>query len=762
MNQYFLIVLRNVFNLINVAIFPLLIVLAGFGRYKDVFVLTSFAVINSLVAIIDEVRVKRRLDRIRLEFAKQLRVKRGKEFVLIPAEDVKPGDHILIQEGELIPHDGKVISAKFAQVDESILTGESNYLVKEKQEQVTGGSLLVTGELVYEIAFTNGQSFINRVTAESQKFQRRQSKLQRIGNQLTIGFIVLSAICGVTAYVSAKHLGADEETAVVALVSVVMLVIPQTLIFLFTFTFSISVLKLSNIGVLVQRGSAIETMSELDVICFDKTGTITNNDLKALDHQDWNIKFEKVATILNAIGKEIFGRNKTLEAVLNYCKSLSGDKSQTWKLVDQSPFTSRNKMASLEVANNDEKLTLHYGAASAIKEFVEPTLWAKVQAYMHEQEQQGRRLLLGVTFDNAKDKHTKQVWVIVLKEELNQGIKSVMQKFGELGTAVKIISGDSKVSVKRVLAAAGILKSGKHELRIIDLSDPEINNIAALVNDYDVFVRAKPEDKLTIMQTLQGMGQTVAMVGDGVNDVLALKTADLSIAMEHGSQAARDVADVVLLNNNFKLVPQILFEADNIISNLQFMNQLFLGKTIHTVFFVLGCVLLGVIFPLLPASLLIYSFFGTSLPSYLVAFARRQVGEHLSFWRAVLPFSIISAALMTLAGVIWQLQQRSMNNSVVDTNAQLVYLFLFMAVWFTLILIWERGYVRNLILMLLYGLVVCAIAVAASLIPLVRDYYEVSPLPWSDLLKLFGLGSLMSLIYLPINLVVQKVIPKRK
>ena len=714
--SYPIIVLRNTFNLINILLMPLMLLLWYFERYKEILVIMSFAVVNSLVSMFDEIRVKRRLDQIRIDFGKKVTVIRDGKLMEILAEELVQGDVVRVNETEGVPTDGVVVSENLLQIDESLLTGESDYIHKEAGAEVLGGSFVVTGELYYRVSSVGESNYVNILSAETKNYKRERSNLQRIGNQLTILFVFGAVVFGLIAFGSSRFMldGALEES-ILALVSSVMLIVPQTLIFLFTFTFSVSVLRLSGLGVLVQRGSAIETMSELDVICFDKTGTITTNTMKVTDTKYWGVSPELVAGCFNYANPYLFGKNKTYEAIIEHFSSYPMSKGDH---LDQQPFTSRTKHAKFSfMADGKVKTELVYGAASALENRLDPAMKAEVLSYVDDQAKQGIRVILGI-YDDANGDNG--VWVMSLLEELNSGIKDVIHQFAESGTAVKIISGDSKDSVVRVLEQAGI--DIDLEQRVLDLSTYE-GDLADTIGSYDVYTRARPEDKLLIVKAFQSQGMDIGMVGDGVNDVLALKLSNLSIAMESGSKAARDVADVVLVNNNFELVPQILSEADNIIANLKFMNKLFISKTVQAILFIALLALIGLPFPLLPSSLLVFSFFGSSLPSYVVAFSRRNVQNQKGFWKDVLPFSVVTAIISTIISIVIYLVNK---DSGVDTiNTTVVYGLLFMSVYFASQLLYDSGYVVSKFRSLLIFLGISVLGVLATLVPLVRNYYDV-------------------------------------
>lgn len=743
---YLRIVLRNTFNLINIFLGPLLILLGYFGKYKEVFVILSFAVVNSLISMLDEIRIKRRLDKIQLDFIKTVRVIREGHELSLPADQIVIGDVVKINEGEGVPTDGVILKAESLLIDESVLTGESDYISKKSDEKILGGSFLVTGECIYKVSEVGSNSYVNKLAGESRNYKKEKSNLQKIGDKLTVFFVISSLIFGFASYFSARLLGNSIEVSILPLVSVVSLIIPQTLIFLFTFTFSISVLKLSKMGVLVQRGSSIESLANLDILCFDKTGTITTNQMRVIDTNYWNLNKELVASIFTSIKDLVYGRNKTFESIIEHFRD---SQSVVVSEFEQIPFTSKSKFAvnQFRMEGKSGYFFIRYGAMSQIAKYIDRRQQSNVEKYVEEQELIGRRVVVGVIYQNGNrvnieefEKSSNKVFSISLREDYNIGISDAINKFKDLGTELKIISGDSYISVKKILDSVDIQYQ-----KIADLSEEGVD-IALAAGKYDVFVRAKPDDKLSIIRALKSKNKKVGMVGDGVNDVLALKSSNLSIAMESGSKMARDVSDIVLTNNNFSLVPEILYEAENIVANLKYMNKLFLSKTFHAMFFVFIAILLGRIFPLLPASILIYSFLASSLPSYITVFWRRNISDNEDFVRTVMPVSIISAIFSAISsGIIYVLH---FDFDLVYINTAVVYGALLFSSMFAVEQLWVSNYLRRWYepIISIFGLVL--VGIIPLFIPLLEIYYDITFININTWILIIIVSSISFLFYL--------------
>jgi cation-transporting ATPase E len=265
------------------------------------------------------------------------------------------------------------------------------------------------------------------------------------------------------------------------------------------------------------------------------------------------------------------------------------------------------------------------------------------------------------------------------------------------------------------------------------------------VNDYDIFVRSKPEHKLEIITALQSKGLKVGMVGDGVNDVLAMKTANLSIAMESGSRITQDVADLVLLNNDFSLMPVILFEGQNVVFNLRFINKVFLTKTFQAILFTIACALLNLIFPLLPTTILVYSFFSTSLPSYVIAFYRRAVKVTTSFWKDVLPPAILSALIATGVSVYTYLNYK--DESFLTFDTAVMYSLFFYTTWYAIYELTRAKYLRKWYEVLVSTLFITVVGIGTSWFAFLRTYYDLEALTNTDWLQLFKIAGIGFLTY---------------
>lgn len=745
--SYITIFFRNIFSLINIVLFPLLLALLSFSLYIEVLTFSTFLIINTLVSIIDEIRVKRKLDKLKSEFQiKTIVIREGVE-IEIPVSEIVQGDYVKAKDGDGIIADGEIVFERYLQVDESILTGESNYLKKEISEKVLSGSYVVTGECIYVVETVGNNNYLNKLGSEAVKIKEERSPIQKSADKIIL-FLTISAISvGLLNYlVSLNHSG-DTQRSILSLTTVIALIIPQTLIFLYTLTYTISITKLFSKGILVQKGGSIEELSNVNVICFDKTGTITTNKMKIVNTRYFNLDNEVFGSFYNSNVKNLVSVNETQRLLNEEYKDSDIIEVNNF---DQIPFSSKTKY-SLICGESDEKMkVILLGAFNSISKCIDKEILNEIGDYLKNEEEKGFRVLTGIykefpvgKFDisNPTDFISENIVVFTIEENLNPGIKEILSNLSKQGIAVKIISGDSKTSVSRICQKIDIDTS-----KIIDLSERELSNeeFDLAVSKMSVFTRAKPEDKLKIITALNNQGFRTAMVGDGINDVLGLKASKVSIAMESGSKITREISDIVLLNNDYSKIPDIFFEGSNIIFNLRMSTKIFLTKSIFALLISIFYTLNRDFIPLHPSSTLIFSFLGSSAPSYVLIFTRQKVESTIYFFRDVIRSSLPTALVL---GVIFiSFHQLYLINfyDYINSNTALVLLTLALSLIYSLYLVWEAKKIRNLILPPLVFSLLLTIGTFQTILPI--DFQD-SINANSILLALMGIGGILLYLF---------------
>lgn len=700
------ILIRNIFSLINIILVPLMITLFIFDLKTEVLAFSTFAIINTIVSVLDELRAKQQLEKLKSEFQQTAIVIREGEEQTIPLSEIVQGDLILAKEGDGIVADGEILAAYYLQLDESALTGESNYVAKEKSENLQAGSFVVTGNCIYRADNIGKNNYLNKLGKEALKYSEKKSSIQSDGDRLILILIISCIILGVLNFALAGS-QFSPESKLLSLTNIVVLIIPQTLIFLFTLTFTISITKLYKLGVLIQKGGSIEELSSIQVICFDKTGTITTNNMFLKDVKYFNTDKESFGILYNSVKDRIVSVNKTQSILNNFFKNLpKTDVSE----FDQVPFTSKNKFSLIKGKTKDGDFTLHFGALTILENKIAAKISKEVKEYVEEFENSGDRVLIGLQFENGEER-TDKVIIFRIEEELNQGIKEIFSQLKEESIDIKIISGDSLLSVQKILKKLEIDSD-----LAVDISQLEGKEFEKAILKYNIFTRAKPEDKLRIINKLKSKGIKVAMVGDGINDVLALKAADVAIAMENGSKIAREVSDIVLLKNDYSKIPKIFYEGENIVYNLKLSTKLFLVKSFFAIFLAVFFTLRREVIPINPASVLIFSFLGTSAPGYVIIFTRQLIKNKTPFFKDVIWGTIPDALIFTVFFLLFFFLTKD-NYSYLQVNTGLIMLTLSLSIIYSIILIWESKKLKNILLAAFIYTLLMAIGIFQTILP---------------------------------------------
>ncbi len=699
--SYLSIVRRNTFSLMNFVIIPLVILLYAFKLYNDATVFGVFVLGNTILNSFEEIRIKRRIEKLIQEFQQKTKVIRDGIVQEIPSSEVVIGDYIKAEEGEAIITDGKIVQENYLQIDESALTGESDYIKKKVNDQVLSGSFVVTGDCIYTAQKVGKQNYLNELGSKSLTYKKTKSRLEKSGDRFISFFVITGFIAALFHLFMAREGGASREDLLLSFTMVISIIIPQTLIFLYGLTFVISITKLANRGILVQKRGAIDDLAGIDTICIDKTGTITTNQMYVAENKYFNLKEELIGRVFNSASKLFYGKNKTSSAIENIYATFETIEFSDF---DQIPFTSRNKYSAFSFFQEDTKHIVFLGAPTILLNLVEKNLKIELENHVKKQEDKGFRVIIllystkqKIELNNIQTiEDVKQVFdsaaCFSIQENLNPGIKEILKQLREQEIDVKVISGDSYKSVSDIAQ-----KIGFPNPRIIDVSQTN-ERLERLALEYNIFTRAKPEDKLVIIKTLRENGHKVAMIGDGINDVLSMKQSTVSIAMENGAKIARDVADIVLLQNDYKKVPQIFYEGDNIVFNLKLTTKIFYAKAF------MGFVIAGFFallmkpIPILPSTSLIFSFFGGTFISYVVSFSRQQVKNQTDFTKNIIATATPSGIFMGLSIILMYLINKSTSFDLL--NSYLVMGLLSVSLVYAIYLLWEAEKINSIKFML--------------------------------------------------------------
>ena len=567
---------------------------------------------NAAIGIVQETRAKRALDRLSALVAPTAEVLRDGRTRRVASGAVVPGDLVLLAPGDQLVADGRLIAADGLRLDESVLTGESRPVARVPGEVVRSGSFVVEGTGRCVVEAVGAESYAERIAGQARAFRHPRSPLERALNRLLLWLVAvmvpLGLALGASLALRDTRLGDAVPKATAAMVSLV----PEGLILLASLTFAVAAVRMARQGALAQQLNAIESLASADVICLDKTGTLTDAALRVTDVVPADGAGR--AELGRALGRYAAAsptRNLTLEAV---AEAFPAEPEEP---AEQVPFASRRRWSALRLDGD----TLVLGAPELL---APPPLLARVR----EETGAGRRVVALARTPHALDGHDpdsgpppgcEALGLAVLAERLRPDAARTVAFLRSEGVELKVLSGDAPATVAAIAADAGI----PHAAEPVDAArlpdDPEA--LRALALERSVFGRIAPEDKRRVVEALRDAGHYVAMVGDGVNDVPALKAARLAIAQGSGAQMAKSVADIVLLSGDFSTVPGMVAEGRRILRNVQRVARLFVTKAVFAALLIVTVGLSSLAYPFLARHLTVASTFGVGLPAFFLALA---------------------------------------------------------------------------------------------------------------------------------------------
>ncbi len=627
----------NFFTLFNAIVGGSFIVLLLLGQWKDA--LFGIAVVaNILIGVFQEYRSKRTLDKISLLHAPHARVRRDGEVIDLKLEDVVMGDLLELRAGDQLLADAEVVYSDDLELDESVLTGESEAVMKLSGMEVLASSAVAAGRGSARVIRVGSQTYASKITAEAKKFSLVTSELRNAINKVIkwISWALLPFVLIVTNGQMQAHGGWSQaiadgswSVATVAAIASVIAFVPQGLVLITSITFAVAAMTLANRNVLLQELPAVEGLARVDVVCFDKTGTLTEGE----------IEFEK----LELVGPETLGH----EAVLAYfgndaeanatARCLKGNFSGHEKLEHSSAvaFTSAQKWSSFTFEGSG---TWTLGAP----EFVLDSKHDTVLKRAAELAATGRRTLVLTNGETP-------VALITFRERIRPDAAQTVAYFLEQGVSIRIISGDNPQTVTAVARDAGVQFDGEgFDARNLP---EDLTELAKIMEKFTVFGRVTPEQKRNMVEALQLNGHVVAMTGDGVNDALALKKADMGIAMGSGSPATKAVSNLVLLDGKFSNLPGVVAEGRRVIANVERVSKLFLTKTVWALTLALTFGVLAWKFPFLPRQLSGIDSFTIGLPAFALALLPNPQRYLPGFLNRALTF-VIPSGLAVAASVV--------------------------------------------------------------------------------------------------------------
>jgi cation-transporting ATPase E len=651
--SYLEIVRQNVFTFINTVLFAIGIVLVLLGLYTDALLSVGIAMMNVVVGVVQEMRAKRTLDKIALLTRPKATVIRdGQEKIVDPTEVVL-GDILVVRSGDQVVVDGKVVGEGKMDVDESLLTGESDLIPKQAGDPVYSGSFCVSGSALYEAEKVGADSFANKLTSSARAFRQVKTPLQQDVDFVIRVLVLLSVQLGILFGISTvvNHLALTESAKIAAVVTGL---IPNGLFFMISIAYAMGAVRMAGQGALIQQSNAVESMSNVNVLCLDKTGTLTANRLNLNQVNAVGVEDSELRRILGIFAASSTAGNRTSEALAAACP---GEKHP---FMDEVPFSSARKWSSMSFDNDDLRGVYVLGAPEMLRPRLQESI--DLPAQMSEWANQGLRLLLFAYRPEVTPLHDSlgqpqlppdliPLGVISFSDELRAEAEATLKGFAETGIRLKIISGDNPHTVSALAKQAGL----SSDIKVI--SGPELDDMTAsqfsdTAEEATIFGRITPQQKEKLVDSLRSRGYYVAMIGDGVNDVLSLKKANIGIAMQGGSQATRGVADIVLLNDSFAALPPAFREGQRIISGMQDIMRLFLSRVFFQTLIIMGVAIIGLGFPITPVHMSLLSLFTVGIPTLFLAAWARPTLPKARLIGSVMHFVIPAGFTLALLGMI--------------------------------------------------------------------------------------------------------------
>lgn len=592
--------LCTVFNLLNLLI---AIFLAAAGAWKNILFI-SVILINTATGIAQEIKAKHRIEQLTLMALPKVKVLRNGIETDISAEEIKKGDTVCLESGSVISCDCKIISGS-AEVNESILTGESESVLKRAGDTLLSGSSVISGKCRAEVIYKSCDSFASKITDEVKRTKQSGSEMLISMKKVTrfTGFFIIPL--GILMFMQGYFFRNEPFDAAVVSVSAGLLgMLPKGLVLLISIGFATGVINLSKKQVLVRELHSLENLAHCDTVCLDKTGTLTEGKL-TVEAVFPNIDGKEFGKLMASYLKYTDDNNSTYLALKNHFKA-----TDAYRCISGTAFSSERKYSSVVL---DDGRTFVIGAPEKLCTSI-PYEVADLMA-------EGKRVLFaGICTGAFTPENTELAAMIVISDKIRKNAAETIRYFYSQGVDVKIISGDNAYAAASIAKKAGI----KNAKLYIDMSDVSNSDIEHIADKYTVFGRVTPKQKKLLIEAMQKHGHKVAMTGDGVNDLLAMRCADCSAAMGAGCDAAKQTAQLVLLNSDFAVLKDVISEGRRVINNLTKSAGVFFIKTIYSVLLCILCLFFNTDFPFIPIQITLIDAVIEAFPAFFMSFERND------------------------------------------------------------------------------------------------------------------------------------------
>lgn len=640
----------NIFNILNLVL-ALFVLLVGSPKNTLFF---GVVVINTLIGIIQELRAKHTIDKLSVLAKTKAVVLRDRRLQQIDQEAIVLGDILYLRNGDQVPVDGNLLSGEGVEVDESLLTGEADRVQKTLQDKLFSGSFVTAGECFYQGTAVGKDNFAEQLTSEAKTKKTGNSELTKVLSRMIAVLTIVIIPVGLGLFYSQYQASASIKQAVLGTVAALVSMIPEGLMLLTSVAFAVGAANLARKKVLVQALPSIETLARVDVICLDKTGTITDGTLKFEQALLEEVSENRVNTIMGALLHHLKDQNATATALRKAFPAISD-----WQAEKVIPFSSARKWSGVSFKDRG---SFAFGAPEFIFKEMTAEMQSKIQPYLEE----GQRVLVLVEYPGTLEEELvyepRLLATLIISDNLRENAQATFGYFAKQDVQLKVISGDHPLTVSKIAQKAGI----KNAEAFIDMSSlDEPIDYKALVNQTTVFGRVTPKQKQSLIQALK-INHTVCMTGDGVNDVLALREADIGVAMANGSSAARAASDVILLDSDFARMQNVLNEGRRVINNIERVASMYLVKTIYSLVLAVIFMIIASPYPFEPVQLTPINALTVGIPSFFLALKpsyERIKGDFLNnILRVSLPgaLTVVSAVMIIqLANVLFDLDYQA-------------------------------------------------------------------------------------------------------
>ena len=595
---------------------------------------------NTIISIVEEILAKKTIDKLNVITDTKIKTIREGNEVLVSREELVLDDVCVYEIGNQVVTDSVLLDG-VVEVNESFITGEEKVITKKKGDELISGSFIVSGKGIVKVTHIGKDNYISKISSEAKYVKATNSIIYNSFDKMLKVLSMLLIPIGILFFTNQLFVtGSNVPEAIMSTVSALIGMIPEGLVLLTSSAMAVSVIRLRRYNVLVQDLYSIENLARVDVICLDKTGTITEGIMEVKDIIPYKKNdVENIKEILSNYVNALDDPSPTFKSIENYLE----DKSD-YEIIEALPFSSIRKYSGVKFKEG----TYFLGS---------PENLSKEKFELLEQYQNDYRVLLlckGKTLENIDS--VVPMGFILIQDKIKENANVTLNYFKEQGVDIKIISGDNPVTVSKIASRAGI-----EEIKSIDMSKVDDSEIEDIIKEYNILGRVKPDQKKKIIECLQKNKHFVAMTGDGVNDCLALKTADCSIAMANGSEAAKNVSQFVLLDSKIDNLPKILKEGRRSINNIERSSSLLLSKTIFTILLILACVYLSTEYFFIPIHLTLITFFTIGVPSFILALEPNNELVKGNFLLKVFMKSIPSAFTVVFNVIIIKLFEMHFN-----------------------------------------------------------------------------------------------------